>query len=417
MFLCNQTRSFKKRMSKRLRWLNRAPDTSNFAIHPGIRHRSRLYTSPKPFLATKCFYPEAQFKTVKNRFECHNQNLMHLNNIRNLFSKQLPNMGSSYITRLVFDLYAETVVMLHGGVATAAICSRFFDQAQFVEIAFCAVDANSQALGYGRLIMNFLKTLLQVYEIYDIMTCADNDAVTYFKKQGFNEKEIFVHPDRWLGCIKDYDFVTLVHCRVYPDIDYLRFPDDLKKQFKVLEQKIHMRSHPAYPVFESDWQPYQCVPLMSSVSIPKIIRDSKYQFKSHYLQDYLEKYDEVQAEYRQKYRNILQALKKDDSLVQVFQDPVTEEIAPEYFEKIKMPMDFRTIEKRLDRYPDYYKTPELFAMDISTIAANCKQYNESEPHYYKTANDLMRKFKTLFFTEFPDIKMNSFPTLPPPAQQ
>ena len=90
VFLCNQTRSFKKRMSKRLRWLNRAPDTSNFAIHPGIRHRSRLYTSPKPFLATKCFYPEAQFKTVKNRFECHNQNLMHLNNIRNLFSKQDP---------------------------------------------------------------------------------------------------------------------------------------------------------------------------------------------------------------------------------------------------------------------------------------------------------------------------------------
>ena len=38
-------------------------------------------------------------------------------------------------------------------------------------------------------------------------------------------------------------------------------------------------------------------------------------------------------------------------------------------------MDLRTIEKRLDKYPDYYKTPELLAMDIITIAENCKHYN------------------------------------------
>ena len=126
--------------------------------------------------------------------------------------------------------------------------------------------------------MNFLKTLLQVYEIYDIMTCADNDAVTYFKKQGFNEKEIFIHPDRWLGCIKDYDFVTLVHCRIYPDIDYLNITNDIKKQMKALEKKTGVCTHQAPKEFDIEWQSFPLAPKMFSISIPKIVKNSKHVF-------------------------------------------------------------------------------------------------------------------------------------------
>lgn len=400
-------------MAQRHRWINRPPDVTNFAIHPGIRHRSRLYTNPEPYLQPQSMYPEAQFKTVKNKFDAHDQLLMQLNDLRNLFTRQLPNMGATYITRLVFDLYAESVMMLHQGVVTAGICSRFFDEAQFVEIAFLAVDANSQACGYGRLIMNCLKTLLQTYEIYDILTCADNDAVTYFKKQGFNEKEIFVHPDRWLGCIKDYDFVTLVHCRVYPDVDYLRFPADLSKQFKALDRKIGVHSVPYIQSLDSPWQPTQYSPKMENVSIPKAVKLTNHKFTNPQFLEYLATYQETMENYRQKFRFILAELQKDENFSAMFQNPVTEDIAPNYFEEIKSPMDFRTIQYRLDRYSDYYKSPIQFANDIYAIAHNCKQYNNNDSSIQRLGNELWRKLRHIYGEQFPQLK--NIPAVPPPA--
>jgi hypothetical protein len=40
--------------------------------------------------------------------------------------------------------------------------------------------------------MNWLKFIMQWIEIFDILAYADNEAVIYLKKQGFNNKEIKV---------------------------------------------------------------------------------------------------------------------------------------------------------------------------------------------------------------------------------
>lgn len=388
----------------RLRWMNRPPDVVNFAIHPGLRHPSRLHTKPKPYMATKSFYPEAQFKIVKNVLKGPGQLLVLLTGIKNLFTKQLPNMGSSYITRLVFDLNAQTVVMLHDGIPTAAICSRFFIDNRFIEIVFCAVDANSQALGYGRLIMNFQKTYIQVYEIYDMLTCADNDAVTYFKKQGFNEKEIRMHPHRWIGCIKDYDFVTLVHCKVYPDIDYLNFPKYLAQQFNALTAKTGIKSLQAPPDFEPPWLSHPLAPVILNDNLVKRQQREKQPIKDPNYNALIQNYDERMATLNEKFTRILEQLRAVHDFEETFGTPVTEEIAPDYFEEVKTPMDFRTVENRLKRYPDYYKSPELFAMDILTIAQNCRHYNSQDQTFVKLAADLTRKFRILFLQEFPERK-------------
>jgi histone acetyltransferase len=122
---------------------------------------------------------------------------MMLVDAMNIFSRQLPNMGTPYIARLVFDVGGISVILLNGGRAAGGICSKVFQKEAFLEIVFCAVESQFQSRGFARLMMNYLKMYLQALEIYDILTCADNEAVTYFRKQGFNKHEILMDLQRW----------------------------------------------------------------------------------------------------------------------------------------------------------------------------------------------------------------------------
>jgi histone acetyltransferase len=52
-----------------------------------------------------------------------------------------------------------------------------------------------------------------------MMTCADNLAIGYFKKQGFH-KEIHADPVLYKGYLKDYEGSTLMEFIIESDIDY-----------------------------------------------------------------------------------------------------------------------------------------------------------------------------------------------------
>lgn len=493
-------------MEKPLSWLSRPPRISGYRTHPGIRHYSRLQTKPAAFLHPRDLYPDAQIKYVKNRFNVHSQTLMHLCDGMHLFSRQLPNMGTPYISRLVYDVQAFSVFLLHGGRVSGGICSRLFSKEEFIEIVFCAVDSTYQTRGYGRLVMNYLKLYLQNIEIYDLLTCADNEAVTYFRKQGFNKHEILINPSRWVGCIKDYDGITLVHCKIRPDVDYLHFPISLRKQQIVLEQKTGViltanQQNPLYTmnasskpndivflpkqnddleqqnsksdIFNEDerqdsvnkmqeiikkltpkFLAFPQAPSFVNVSIPEILDaykplssiiqttaknssvskkknvkglntdtsnddedvveiNSEYndakkviihpnQMASNSKKKFIDEYNKKMEIFRKKFFSILNELKSDSFFSVVFSRPVTEEIAPTYFTLIKKPIDFLTIEKRLTRFADYYKRPEVFALDINQMCENCKKFNTPDTNYYKAAVDLMKKFRQLYDEEFPD---------------
>lgn len=99
--------------------------------------------------------------------------------------------------------------------------------------------------------------------------------------------------------------------------------------------------------------------------------------------------------------SILQKLKQE-RYGKTFARPVTEELAPLYFTKILQPIDFLTIEKRIIRSPNYYKRPEIFAIEMRRMFSNCQIYNGQESSYYRQAVDGIRKFNQLYSTEFPD---------------
>ena len=246
-------------------------------INPGLRHRSRLWTVPKAEKRSPDFYLDAQLKFVRNHKIAHPQLLMLLNDSKNIFSRQLPNMGAEYVSRLVFDYNAVTVMILHKGIVNGAICSRIFYIENFIEIVFCAVESTLQSRGYGRLAMNYLKSVIQIEKIYDILTCADNEAVVYFKKQGFNDKQINMDPKRWVGRIKDYEGVTLVHCKIYPDVDYMNFMTTINNQIAFLEQSIGKINFPPFFKPTDKFTPYPQKPAFLNKHLPDVIdiTDSK----------------------------------------------------------------------------------------------------------------------------------------------
>jgi histone acetyltransferase len=374
---------------------------SNLRVNPGLRHCSRLWTRPTSFTRSNDPTPHAQLKRIRNRPQAPSQLLILLNESKNIFSRQLPNMGSDYLTRLVFDFQAETVMILHEGFVRAGICYRIFSEEEFIEIAFCVVEAVHQARGNGRLVMDYLKTVIQSMEIYDILTCADNAAVGYFQKQGFNDKAILMDPKRWVRRIKDYDSVTLSHCHIYPAVDYMNISKVFDRMFSYTENIIGKRLH--QPIFDEKdaWVPFPEAPRYFNMSLAEVIART----------DCGDGSDEEDVDYEEKMRQlktklwkILRALKADAEIESVFQSPVTEEIAPGYFKKINRPMDLQTIERRLTRYPDYYKRPEIFATDLTLMFENCKTFNANDTTYYDVAVTGMRKFRHLYAREFPEEK-------------
>jgi histone acetyltransferase len=78
--------------------------------------------------------------------------------LKNIFSKQLPNMPREYIARLVLDRRHRSVAIIRRCKAVVGgITYRPFHQQDFGEIAFCAVTANEQVKGFGTRLMNYTK--------------------------------------------------------------------------------------------------------------------------------------------------------------------------------------------------------------------------------------------------------------------
>jgi histone acetyltransferase len=354
-------------------------------------------------------YVHGQVKSEFNRPRAHPQVLIHLNNAKNVFSTQLPNMGGDYIARLVFDFHALTVIIFHDGEIKSAMCSRIFpdESERFIEIVFLAVDQARQMGGYGRLLMNSLKTYAQAQELYDFLTCADNEAVGFFKKQGFSDKAINMDQKRWVGRIKDYDKVKLMHCQIYPEVAYLHFQKTLAKQIEFLESRLGKRFHSGLFKSSDIWTPFPQAPSFLCKSMPAVIKltDGGTVRRPDELKS-VHEYRVKTQEIKRKAMNILRQLQADETFSEIFQRPVTEVIAPDYFLSILKPMDFQTIERRLRRFRDYYKRPEIFAMDIDLIVENCKQFNLPDTIYHKTATNLRAKFRQLYAQEFPEASMD-----------
>jgi histone acetyltransferase len=250
--------------------------------------------------------------------------------------------------------------------------------------------------------MRYFKTVIQSIEIYDILTCADNLAIDYFKKQGFSDRRVMMDPARYIGRLKEYTQVTLVYCRLMPEIDYLKFAARLEGAIRLTELKIGRRFRPALFDKSQIWRRQPGAPTFLNWSLPNLLELTDCQGREDTENRKMDDYEARMSELKEKCLQILEELQTEVEVVAVFRRPVTEAIAPHYFERIEKPMDFQTIERRLHRFPDYYKRPSVFAADVMLMVENCKEYNEPETAIYKIALQTQRKFRHLYQVAFPE---------------
>ncbi|GAM25762.1 hypothetical protein SAMD00019534_089370 [Acytostelium subglobosum LB1] len=84
-------------------------------------------------------------------------------------------------------------------------------------------------------------------------------------------------------------------------------------------------------------------------------------------------------------------MKKDVNMF--FMEPVTEDIAPNYFTYIKEPMDFKTMKNR--NTAGKYLSLDQVLYDFTLICENCMLYNESDSTFFKEARKLLTAGRVL----------------------
>lgn len=108
--------------------------------------------------------------------------------LKNIISRQLPKMPKEYIVRLVLDRKHESMVIVKDKRSViGGVCYRPNRDQGFIEIAFLAISSLEQVKGYGTRLMNKLKDYCKDRNLNYFLTYADNNAIGYFKKQGFSK--------------------------------------------------------------------------------------------------------------------------------------------------------------------------------------------------------------------------------------
>lgn len=321
-----------------------------------------------------------EFRVVNN--DNTKESLMVLTGLKNIFQKQLPKMPREYISRLVYDRsHLSMAVVRKPLTVVGGITYRPFDNREFAEIVFCAISSTEQVRGYGAHLMNHLKDYCRATSnVKYFLTYADNYAIGYFKKQGFN-KDITLDKSVWMGYIKDYEGGTLMQCSMLPPIlRYLDLAKILLLQKASIEKKIKLRSkahvvRPGLQVFKTN----KDAKLNPAKDIPGLTESG-----------WLEEMDKLaQKPKRGPHYNFMVTLLSEltnHPSAWPFSTPVNKEEVGDYYDVIKEPMDLSTMELKLEN--DKYDSFDQFLYDARLIFNNCRSYNADSTTYFKNATKL-----------------------------
>ncbi|OMJ65818.1 hypothetical protein SteCoe_37571 [Stentor coeruleus] len=317
-----------------------------------------------------------EFKVISN--DGTPDNLIKLVKLKNIFRKQLPKMPGEYIVRLVLDRKHKSMIASKGNQIIGGVCFRYFDGQCFSEIAFLAVTYSEQVRGYGTMLMNNLKNYVMKESIRYFLTYADNFALGYFKKQGFTTDVDPILPENvWKGYIKDYDGGTLMLCKLDPDIDYTVIHQNIKAQLEFVKELIDGIS-PSKICRE----PPESLKGNNSCEIEEI--DGIKQV--HYDPSLEISYQDEEKDAKTGCFNFIIEQMLSDNSSWPFKEPVGPEVAPDYYEIIKDPIDLHTMQDRVNN--GYYDSITKFVDDVDRMFKNCRSYNKKDTVYYKMAEKL-----------------------------
>lgn len=328
------------------------------------------------------------FETIRN--DGTKPTMKKLVDLKNIFARQLPKMPKEYIVRLVFDQKHESIIIknesdkIFGG-----ICYCIFPVSKMAEVVFLAISSDSQVKGFGTKLMNHLKTELQKRDIHFLMTCADNLATGYFKKQGFH-KHILMDQNLWKGYLKDYEGSTLMECILEGAVDYNEIGQQIKEQRKMVFdyiKSIVSNKQKFEGIAEAKWKKLETKVKRNGNAPILPIEEAEGLATVNYTQAELSELAKL-PEGTGFQNSCIKAL---DQLVNhrcawPFMTPVDKEEVPDYYDVIKNPMDFQTIRENINK--DLFRSKADFIRAVRQIFANAKIYNLKNTIYYKCALEL-----------------------------
>ena len=112
--------------------------------------------------------------------------MVRLVGLKCVIASQLSKMGPEYITKLVFNPEHECGVLLQNNRVIGGCVFCRFRKCKVCELVFLAVDSAYQWKGNGSKIITHFKDKLATEGFKVALTCADNEAILFFKKQGFS---------------------------------------------------------------------------------------------------------------------------------------------------------------------------------------------------------------------------------------
>eukprot|EP00962_Isochrysis_galbana_P031601 scaffold10291_cov146-Isochrysis_galbana.AAC.5 len=348
----------------------REPETSSAAV-------TEQAAMPTPLMRERQHAQhesEGRLRFVVISNDGQDNSLISLIDLKNIFAKQLPKMPKEYIVRLVLDRHHTSLACVFDGEVVGGVTYRRHAAQAFAEIAFCAVAATHQVRGYGTRLMNQLKEHCKREGIHFLLTYADNHAIGYFRKQGF-QKQVTMKRERWLGYIKDYDGGTLMECAIDTTVDYLNIRFVAEQQRKAIAARMES-SKASEPAEHRGFDP-----ALGDVA-PGVDESSWVPTK-------------LECTLGGKRQPLLPCLRSVHAEVAAhadawpFEQAVSTDIAPDYYAIIKDPVDLATISARLDMAPrgreTYYVSVEMFLAELVRMCENCRVYNGDNNQYYDCA--------------------------------
>ncbi|KAH8397467.1 hypothetical protein KR222_006382, partial [Zaprionus bogoriensis] len=328
-----------------------------------------------------------EFHVVRNSltepFEEHTS--FTLLSLQSMFAYQLLQKSREFISQAVFNPEHKTLSLIKNNKPIGGICFRQFPSQNFIEIMLCAVTTHEQLQGYGSRMINHLKDYIIQLGIRNVLIYAEDKTVEYFSKHGFS-KSIKLERSVYETYIKEFDGATLMHCELHPDIVYTQFSSVVRNQQKILQNLVTQKQKDFQCIRKGLTcfrQGVESIPIAAIPGLQTI--DLQSQFNSQSLDDH------VEPEYLlPKFETVLQSIRQH-CLAWPFLLPVNAEEVPDYYDRIKYPMDLRTVGERLTR--GYYKTRRLFKADMARIFSNCRLYNAPDTIYFRCANSLERYFQ------------------------
>lgn len=151
-----------------------------------------------------------------------------------------------------------------------------------------------------------------------------------------------------LGYIKEYEGATLMHCELHPGIVYTQFSSVIRKQKEIIKELISQRQqdiqqiHPGLTCFKEGVRgiPIESIPGLREVGWKPQARAQR---AARPLDESID--PEKLA------MTLMQVLStiRHHSSAWPFLKPVDTNVAPDYYDHIKYPMDLKTMQDRLKK--------------------------------------------------------------------